>query len=97
MVKMWKHEYLEGDDKVPFIRLLDGYPGLCFTLGRVSFGGTDEEPVLQFEYNIIEGSVSDVKKFEEEAAYFLLGLIEKRLKAGELLYSGGEDAKEVDS
>ena len=90
---MWNYEALTGDDNVPFIRLLDGYPGLCFTLDRVAFGGTEEEPVLEFKYNIIEGreQVADIKKFEDETAHFLLGLIEKRLKEGDLLYTGGKD------
>lgn len=85
------YNILEGDEGVPFIQMVEPYTGVCFTLGAVNFGGTDEEPVLQYEYNIIEGrdQVDSLDKFEEFAAKLVLELMEDKLKRGDLLYTGG--------
>lgn len=86
-------EYLEGDEGLPFIRILDeAYAGVCVRLGAVSFPDEDE-PVMQFQYDIIEGAVSDIKTFEQDLGDFIVSAIEERLRAKSLLFAGGEDDK----
>jgi hypothetical protein len=86
-------EFSVGDNEVPFFRITSGvYDGVAVRLGAIRFPNEDE-PVLQFEYNIIEGLVDDLEAFTQDLGDFIVYLLEERLKAGELLYKNGVDDK----
>ena len=85
------YNVLQDDNNNPYIQMVEPFTGVCFQLGAVRFVGTDEDPILEYNYEIIDGAdmIDDVKKFEEFAANLLLDLIDKRLKEGNLLFTGG--------
>lgn len=86
-----KYTIIESDEGQPCIKMIEPYMGVCFTLGAVRFEGTDEEPIMQYEYNIVEGAdqIEDIKKFEKFAGDMIVNLIEKRIRDGDLLLRGG--------
>ena len=91
MIDKEKIEFLIGDDDVPFIRIIDGeYAGISLTLGAVSFPD-ENEPILSFDYNIIEGSVYNHDKLVKDLGDLVVALIEDRLANGELIYKNGTD------
>lgn len=86
-------EFLVGDDDAPFFRITSGvYDGVAVRLGAIRFPNEDE-PVLQLEYNIIEGLVDDLDTFIQDLGDFVVFLLEERLKTGEVLYKNGIDDK----
>lgn len=92
MIDIKKLEFLEGDDGRPFIRILDGeYAGVCVLIGGISFPDPDE-PVMSYQYDIIEGSVSNTSEFEKHLGDALVDMILERLKNQKpILYKGGAD------
>jgi hypothetical protein len=65
---------------------------VVFNFGAVEFPD-ENEPILRFDYNIIEGDVKANKKkeFEQTIGDILVELIEQALKKQELIYRGGTD------
>jgi hypothetical protein len=93
MINKDNTEFSVGDKDVPFFRITSGeYEGVAVRLGAIRFPHEDE-PVLQFEYDIIEGLVDDTSTFVQDLGDFVVYLIEERLKTGELLYKNGVDDK----
>lgn len=85
------YNVLEREEGLPYIQMVEPYTGVCFSLGKVSFIGTEEEPILEYNYDILEGRelVGDVKVFEKFVADLIFNMIMEKLEKGELLYSGG--------
>lgn len=93
MINFSNVEFLVGDDDIPFFRINSGvYEGLAVCFGAVSFPDGDE-PILQFEYTLLEGLVDDTDAFVKHLGDFLVTIIEERLRTGELLYKNGVDDK----
>lgn len=65
---------------------------VVFNFGAVEFPDEDQ-PVLRFDYNIIEGDVKVDRKvyFEQTIGDILVELIEQALQKQELIYRGGTD------
>jgi len=68
------------------------FNGVVFNFGAVEFPDEDQ-PVLRFDYNIIEGDVKVDRKvyFEQTIGDILVELIEQALQKQELIYRGGTD------
>jgi hypothetical protein len=72
---------LEGDDS-----------GIVYQYGRVWVNTDDvDNPSLQFDYNVIQGTPVDKKSFEHDVATLLHTMIVEQLEAGEVQYTGGTD------
>jgi hypothetical protein len=90
---MLEVEYLTDDQDMPYIRVLsDPWVGVCVKTGAISFPD-ENEPVMQFEYDIIEGVVEDKQVFEQRLGDFIVSVIEEQLKTKSLLYTGGTEDK----
>jgi hypothetical protein len=65
---------------------------VVFNFGAVEFPDEDQ-PILRFDYNIIEGDVKVNRKvaFEQTIGDILVELIEQALTKQELIYRGGTD------
>ena len=85
-------EYLEGDDGVPYLRIIDGeFTGISLKIGAISFPDEDQ-PVMQFQYDIIEGTLDDVRLFENALGDFIVRLLEERFaKQQPVPFVGGVD------
>ena len=65
---------------------------VVFNFGAVEFPDEDQ-PILRFDYNILEGDVKvhKQKEFENTIGDILVELIEQALTKQELIYRGGTD------
>lgn len=66
------------------------FEGIVYRLGDVSFPDEDE-PILQFSYDIIDGELSESDKpvFEKFVGDSIVQMLEEQLRKGELVYHGG--------
>ena len=73
------------------IKILSGeFSGCVYTFGKVEFPD-ENEPILSFDYNLIEGKVDDRKKFENTIGDILVQLLQKAMEQKELIFKGGTD------
>jgi hypothetical protein len=73
------------------IKILSGeFSGCVYTFGKVEFPD-ENEPILSFDYNLIEGKVDDKKKFENTIGDILVQLLQKAIEQKELIFKGGTD------
>jgi len=76
------------DDSTAALTILSGDDaGIQFKFGQVDFG--EEEPVLNFEYDIISGTPVDLKAFEDSIAQLLILMIEQSIKENSTVFAGG--------
>ena len=82
-------EFLNGES-TGTVTLLSGEDiGVKYTYGKVSFDGDDDNAMLNFVYDIVEGEPVDIKRFEKHIGDVLIYLIETHLKLGSLQYTNG--------
>ncbi len=80
-----------NDDGFYKIKILSGeFSGCLFNFGRVEFPD-ENEPVLSFDYNLLEGVAADKEKFETTIGDILVQLLQKALDNQELIFKGGSD------
>lgn len=66
------------------------FAGVSYTLGEVSFPDEDE-PILQFHYDIVDGEPDDVAAFEKFIGDALVEMLKKSLEEGTTVYKGGTE------
>ena len=83
---------LDGYYKVAIRDYESEFNNVVFNFGAVEFPD-ENEPILRFDYNIIEGDVkvNKQKDFENTIGDILVELIEQALKNKDLIYKGGTD------
>ena len=83
---------LDGYYKVAIRDYECEFNNVVFNFGAVEFPD-ENEPILRFDYNIIEGDVklNKQKDFENTIGDILVELIEQALKNKDLIYKGGTD------
>ena len=83
-------DYIDTEgNKVIAIELTSGEcSGLIYSYGAVSFPDQDE-PILQFEYTLHEGVVSDNEKFKNIIGDILVEIIEESVKNKDTIFAGG--------
>lgn len=66
------------------------FAGIIFNFSKVEFPDEDE-PVLKFEYNVLEGTVDKLTKetFETTLGDMLVDLLLKGIESKEISYKGG--------
>lgn len=80
-----------NDDGFYKIKILSGeFSGCLFNFGRVEFPD-ENEPILSFDYNLLEGVAADKEKFETTIGDILVQLLQKALDNQELIFKGGSD------
>lgn len=76
------------------VKILSGdFNGCVFNFGKVEFPN-ENEPILSFEYNHLEGESGgeDKKKeYETTIGNILVELIRKAIESRELIFTGGTD------
>jgi hypothetical protein len=88
MTKIRYSDTSAKEDKV-VIEIMEGdFKGVKYTLGEVSFPDEDE-PVLSFHYDIIEGIVDDLPAFEKFVGDQLVIMIEQTLRDKTIVFKGG--------
>jgi hypothetical protein len=73
------------------VKLSSGqFTGVVFNFGKVSFPN-EEEAVISFEYDVLEGSVAEADKplFEKTIGDILIKIIADSIKNKELVFKGG--------
>ena len=84
----------DADPNAYHIKILCGeFEGVVYKFGSVAFpdDGDDENPTLQFSYDIIEGSVTNKEGFETFIGDRLVEMLEEMIKERSVIYSGGVD------
>ena len=84
-------EYItpKTDSSSVHIKILRGeFTGVVYTLNRVHFPDANQ-PLLNFEYVIIEGKVDDVDRFKTFIGDELVKMIIEQLENKELVFAGG--------
>jgi mitochondrial fission protein ELM1 len=78
-------------DLTPTITVINGeFTGIQFRFGKVWFEDEmAEQPVMQFQYEVLSGAPSDVAKFQHEIAHLLHSLLVEQLESGTITYTGG--------
>jgi hypothetical protein len=76
------------------ITVLKGiHAGVKYVYGKVWFNVDDpENPVMNFDYDVVMGTPVYKKEFEHDIAILLHSLILEQMEAGTISYTGGEDA-----
>jgi hypothetical protein len=66
------------------------FTGIIFNFGKVEFPD-ENEPILKFEYNLLEGAVEDSRKqiFEKTMGDMLVDLLRKAMEQKEISFKGG--------
>ncbi len=76
------------------VKILSGkYSGCVFNFGKVEFPN-EEEPILSFEYNHLEGEnggEDSKKEYETTIGNILVELIRKAIENRELIFTGGTE------
>jgi len=82
-------------DGYHILKITDGeFDGLKFSFGRVEFKENDDDPMVSFTYDILDGgSVQEHQRenFESVLGSILHGLILEQLDNNEIIYGGGTD------
>lgn len=66
------------------------FAGISYVLGEVSFPDEDE-PILQFHYELVEGKPDDVPAFEKFVGDALVEMLKKSLEEHSTVFKGGTD------
>ena len=86
-------EYIPSDeykDKI-VIKINSGpFAGISYILGDVSFPD-ENEPILQFKYDIVDGEPDDIQAFEKFVGDALVEMLRKSLEEQTLVYKGGTE------
>jgi hypothetical protein len=90
---MSEFDYVPSDvhkDKI-VIKINSGpFAGISYVLGEVNFPDEDE-PILQFQYDIIEGEPYDVQAFEKFVGDALVEMLTKSLEEHTTVFKGGTE------
>ena len=80
----------DSDPNSYHIKILKGeYAGVVYKFGSVSFSEDEEDPMLHFSYDIVDGDVSNKDGFEKFIGDRLVEMLEEMVKERSLIYSGG--------
>lgn len=66
------------------------FAGICYVLGEVNFPDEDE-PILQFQYDIVEGEPDDVEAFEKFVGDALVEMLKRSLEDRTTVFKGGTE------
>jgi hypothetical protein len=66
------------------------FAGISYVLGEVTFPDEDE-PILQFHYDIVEGEPDDVQAFEKFVGDALVEMLKKSLEEQMTVFKGGTE------
>lgn len=66
------------------------FAGISYVLGEVSFPD-ENEPILQFQYDIVEGEPDDVGAFEKFVGDALVEMLKKSLEERSTVFKGGTE------
>jgi len=94
---MMKHTVLntphQPSDMHP-IQIDEGeFAGCQVIFGALSFGGTDEEPILKFDYEIVNDynvNESRIHMFEQNLGELITQILVESIERQEVIYKGGE-------
>lgn len=68
-------------DPISIEILVEKYKGIVYNYGRVKFIGTDEEPILNFDYRVTQGDVDqEDAEFQTLIGDILISLIQESLE-----------------
>ncbi len=66
------------------------FAGISYILGEVTFPDEDE-PILQFQYDIVEGEPDDRPAFEKFVGDALVEMLKKSLEEQTTVFKGGTE------
>jgi len=69
------------------------FAGCQVVFGAISFGGTDDEPVLKFDYDIVNDytvNKSHIPAFEQVVGEVITQILVESIERQEVIYKGGE-------
>lgn len=66
------------------------FTGISYILGEVTFPD-DDEPILQFQYDIVEGEPDDREAFEKFVGDALVEMLKKSLEEQSTVFKGGTE------
>ena len=66
------------------------FAGISYIFGEVTFPDEDE-PILQFHYDIVEGEPDDVQAFEKFVGDALVEMLKKSLEEQTTVFKGGTE------
>lgn len=91
VVGQQSHDKQGGQYKIKFTNT--AFDDIIFCIYGVSFEEHENEAVMKFNYDIIEGEVaeSEIGNFKQLLGDFILQGIEAGLKTNSLVYTGGVD------
>lgn len=78
----------KGDKVVAFELTSEEHTGLIYSYGVVKFP-EDNEPVLQFEYTLHEGTITNQEKFRTTIGDILVSVIEESMVNKDTIFTGG--------
>lgn len=64
------------------------FSGVSFVIGKISFPD-ENEPIMNFTYDVLKGSVSDVPKFEKFIGDSIIQMLIEGMKQNTIPYKGG--------
>lgn len=67
------------------------YAGIVFKFGGVSFEEKEDECLLHFDYEVVEGDAPNDQIFKTYLGDILIELIEEGLARNDIVYTGGTD------
>lgn len=90
-----KHDIVGYTESGEFkLRFKDEFPTIVFTLGKVEFIDEGGGIRMKYNYDLLEGKLSDKQKpkFERLVGDLIVQQIEEGVKKNDLIYTGGVDA-----
>lgn len=90
-----KHDIVGYTESGEFkLRFKDEFPTIVFTLGKVEFIEEGDSVRMKYNYNLLEGKLSDTQKpkFEHLIGDLIVQQMQEGVKKNDLIYTGGVDA-----
>lgn len=66
------------------------FAGISYVIGEISFPD-ENEPILQFHYDIVEGEPDDVPAFEKFVGDAIVEMVKKSLEDHSTVFKGGTE------
>lgn len=66
------------------------FAGISYVIGEISFPD-ENEPILQFHYDIVEGEPDDVQAFEKFVGDAIVEMVKKSLEDHSTVFKGGTE------
>ena len=74
------------------IKLLEGeFKDVVFSYGSVSVDEQGEHATLHFDYDVYDGTIENVERFEQTIGDLLMYILEEQITHNQVVYANGTD------